>query len=163
MIPGFGKLSESQFQTTKDAIAWITVLIAGADGHIEKEETDWAAKVTKIRGYSNPNELTPFYEAVGPEFSDKLHDILSKLTGSVAERQALISRKLEELNAILPLLDNNLGHHLLNSYRSFANHVAKASGGFLGFFNVSAEEAKLLDLPMLNDIPYDDELAEEDE
>ncbi len=162
MIPGFGKLSESQFQTTKDAIAWITVLIAGADGNIAKEETDWAEKVTKIRGYNNPNELTPFYEAVGPEFSGKLHEILSKMPGNVSERQALITRKLEELNDILPLLDNNLGHHLLSSYKSFANHVAKASGGFLGFFNVSAEESKLLELPMLNDIPFDDELAGEE-
>ena len=52
MISGFEKLSESQFQVTKEAIVWITVLIAGADGNIEEEETKWAAKVTKIRGYS---------------------------------------------------------------------------------------------------------------
>lgn len=162
MIPGFEKLSESQFQTTKDAIAWITVLIAGADGNIEKEETDWAAKVTKIRGYSNPNELTPYYEEVGPEFSDKLKDLLSKVPDDISARQEILSRKLETLNTILPLLENNLGHHLLNSYRSFATHVAKASGGFLGFFNVSAEESKLLDLPMLNDIPFDEDLVEDE-
>ena len=79
MLPGFGKLSETQFQITKDALTWITVLIAGADGEIEPEETQWATKVAKIRSYHNPNELTPFYEAVGPEFSDKLKDFIGKM------------------------------------------------------------------------------------
>jgi len=156
MIEGFGKLSDSQIQITKDAIAWITVLIAGADGSIEDEETKWAAKVTKIRGYSNPNELTPFYNAVGVEYQAKLNSLLAHIPEDKQARKELLSRKLEQLNDILPLLDNNLGHHLLSSYRSFAKHVAKASGGFLGFFSISSEESKLLDLPMLQEVPWVD-------
>ena len=157
MISGFEKLSESQFQVTKEAIAWITVLIAGADGNIGEEETKWAAKVTKIRGYSNPNDLTPFYEAVGVDFSAQLKDLISKVPKDTKTRQELLSRKIEQLNQILPLLENNLGHFLLASYRSFAKHVAKASGGFLGFFSVGTEESKLIDLPMLNDIPFEED------
>jgi len=157
MIPGFDKLSESQFQITKDALAWITVLIAGADGDIDQEEKDWAKKVTKIRAYHNPNELTPFYEAVGKEYATKLEKLISSVPRDISERQGILTRKLEQLNTILPLLENNLGHHLLHSYKTFAKHVAKASGGFLGFFSVSSEEAKLLDLPMLNDIPFEEE------
>ena len=62
MIQGFEMLSEEQFDVTKKAITWITILIAGADGEIEKEETEWAKKIAHIRSYHNPNELTPFYE-----------------------------------------------------------------------------------------------------
>jgi len=40
MIEGFERVSEEQFIILKDAIAWITALIAGADGDIDKEETD---------------------------------------------------------------------------------------------------------------------------
>lgn len=156
MIPGFEKLSEAQFQITKDAIVWITILIAGADGHIDEDETKWATKVTKIRGYSNPNELTPFYEAVGLEYSAKLKSMIVKAPSEDTARQALLTRKIEQLNNILPLLENNMGHFLLASYRSFAKHVAKASGGFLGFFSIGSEEGKLIDLPMLSDIPFED-------
>jgi len=154
MIQGFGKLSESQFQSTKDAIAWITILIAGADGNIDAEEKEWAAKVTKIRGYHNPNELTPFYEAVGPEFASKLEDLLKHAPSDVKERTELFTRKIEQLNEVLPLLEGNLGHYLSESYRTFAEHVAKASGGFLGFMSVSNAESKLIELPMLNKIEF---------
>lgn len=156
MLPGFGKLSETQFQITKDALTWITVLIAGADGEIEPEETQWATKVAKIRSYHNPNELTPFYEAVGPEFSDKLKDFIGKMPKDLGEREAILIRKLSQLNSILPLLENNLGHHLIASYRSFAKHVAKASGGFLGFFSINADESKFIGLTMLKDIPFEE-------
>ena len=52
MIEGFSNINELQFEVTKDAIGWITVLIAGADGNIDKEETAWAEKLTKIRSYA---------------------------------------------------------------------------------------------------------------
>ena len=149
-------LSEEQFDVTKKAITWITILIAGADGEIEKEETEWAKKIAHIRSYHNPNELTPFYEEVGKDFSSILNNLLDQLPPGTNDRQELLIRQLSKLNNILPLLDNNLGHLLLKSYRSFAKHVAKASGGFWGFLSVGKEEDKLIDLPMLNDIPFVD-------
>lgn len=163
MIQGFEKLSVNQFQSTKDAIVWITILIAGADGEIDNEEKEWAAKVTKIRGYHNPNELTPFYEAVGAEFSDKLEALLKEIPSDVNERTALFTRKIEQLNSILPLLNGNLGHYLSQSYRTFALHVAKATGGFLGFMSVSNAESKLVDLPMLDKIEFIDLNESEEE
>ena len=163
MIPGFGKLSESQFQIAKDAIAWISVLIAGADGKIDDEEKEWAAKVAHIRSYHNPNELTPFYEEVGKEFDSKMTQLLANVPLDVKERTAVLSRKLEQLNDILPQLDNNLGYHLVKSYRSFAEHIAKASGGFLGFFSVSAAESKLISLPMINEIEWVEQDVTEEE
>ena len=156
MIQGFEMLSEEQFDVTKKAITWITILIAGADGEIEKEETEWAKKIAHIRSYHNPNELTPFYEEVGKDFSSILNNLLDQLPVGTNDRQELLIRQLSKLNNILPILDNNLGHLLLKSYRSFAKHVAKASGGFLGFLSVGKEEDKLIDLPMLNDIPFVD-------
>ena len=158
MITGLEKLTDDQRQKTTDAMAWITVLIAGADGKIDADETAWAEKVTKIRGYHNPpNQLTSFYEAVGAEFSDKLDNLIANVPENVSERNAILTRKLEQLNDILPLLDkNNMGFHLLASYRSFAEHIAKSSGGFLGFFSVSTDESNLIGLPMINDIPFVD-------
>lgn len=156
MIKGFEPLSETQFKLAKEAIAWITLLIATADGEMDEEEQKWAAKVTKIRGYHNPNELTEYYEAVGRDYSAQLSELMAKLPASATERRGILTRKLEQLNDVLPLLKNNLGHLLLKDYKSFAKHVAKASGGFMGFFSVSKEEASLIDLPMINAIPWEE-------
>ena len=160
MIEGFGKLNDAQFQQTKDAIAWITILVGGADGEIDKEEKEWAAKVTKIRSYQYPTSLLmKFYEAVGAEYATKLDDLIENAPKDTKERSELFTRKIEQLNDILPLLDGNLGHYLSESYRSFAKHVAKASGGFLGFMSIDSEEHKLIDLPMLKVVELEDDLA----
>jgi len=156
MIKGFETLSATQFEITKDAIAWITLLIATADGVMDEEEQKWAAKITKIRSYHNPNELTEFYEEVGKDYAAKVAELMNKLPADAAERRGILTRKLQQLNTVLPLLNNNLGHLLLKDYKSFAHHVAKASGGFLGFLSVSKEEAKLMDLPMIDPIPWEE-------
>jgi len=45
---------------------------------------------------------------------------------------------------------------------SFAEHIAKASGGIMGFFSVNAAEAKLIQLPMLHPIIYTPSQEEEE-
>ena len=157
MVPGFKKLSESQYQATKDALVWITVLIAGADGEIDEKETNWAEKITQIRGYHNPNSLTAFYDEVGHSFSEDLTDFIKRAPSDVQERSELIVRKLTQLNDILGLLDNDLAYELYSSYQSFAEHIAKASGGFLGFMRVNSDEEKFLNLPMINEIILEEE------
>ena len=152
MIEGFEALNEDQFETTKDAIGWITILIAGSDGEINQAETAWAEKLTKIRSYNSPMDLENFYTEVGKDFSEKMSLLLERVPSETKERTELLGRKIRQLNDILPLLDNKIAYHLYTSYKSFANHVAKASGGFLGFFTVSSEEKKLIDLPMLNEV-----------
>jgi len=159
MIQGFENISENQFDVLKNAISWITVLIAGADGKIDKEETDWAVKLTKIRSYANPNSLTPFYEEVGKDFTKKLKDLLAAVPQDTQKRNELLQRKLAEINEILPKLDNKIAYALYQSYTSFAEHVAKESGGFMGFFSISKEETNWIGLPMIDPI----ELEEGDE
>lgn len=159
MIEGFENISENQFKVLKNAISWITVLIAGADGNIEKEETEWAEKLTKIRSYANPNNLTNFYEEVGKDFKATLEDLIENAPKGKEERNQILERKLSEINTILPLLPNSIAYALHGSYTSFAKHVAKQSGGFLGFFSISKEENQWIGLPMIDPI----ELAEEEE
>ena len=152
MIEGFDRVSEEQFVILKDAIAWITILIAGADGDIAKEETAWAEKLTKIRSYANPNSLTPFYKEVGVDFQDRLHNILDALPIGKKKREEILTANLTQVNDAIKLLDSELASELYKSYLSFAKHVAKQSGGFLGFFNIDKDEETLMDLSMINPI-----------
>ncbi len=156
----FQELTDSEYQKLKDAIALITVLITGADGQVRQNELDWAAKVTKIRSYNMSEDLKAFYKEVGIHYSAQLDQYFESFPGSIEERTRLISERLAQLNPILAKLHPRVGARLYKSFLSFAKHVAKASGGFLGFFNINKEEAKLIGLPMLKPIHFADEEEE---
>jgi len=145
-------ISQDQKETLIHAVSWITILIAGADGSIENEELEWAKKITQIRAYKYPKVLENFYVEVGKTFQANIDALISELPGDVSKRTSILSEKLATLNPILAILDNESAYSLYNSYTSFAEHIAKSDGGFLGFFSVSPEEKKLIGLPMLDQI-----------
>ncbi len=157
----FSQISEIEYQELKDAFAHITLYIAGADGSIDEEETQWAAKVMQIRSYKMTDDMLDFYKEVNNEFDTKLAKFTANLPNDTATRTHSIAQKLSELNSILPKLENKVGAHLYIGYVSFAEHVAKSTGGFFGFFSVGKEESKLLGLEMLT--PIKAEVSEEEE
>ena len=152
MISEFEHLNEEEVSLLIDAIPLITILIGGADGELDHQELEWAKKVTEIRAYKNPDNLKDFYSIVGESYDTKLKKHLTELPKGVEERTLAISDKLAKINDILPKLDEEYRKEIYDSYISFAHHVAKASGGFLRFLNVSKEEKDLMDLPMINEI-----------
>lgn len=151
MLDNFN-VSQDQKETLIDAVSWITILIAGADGNIEKEELEWAKKITQIRAYKYPQALENFYSEVGKTFQSKIDNLVSELPKDVKARTSALSEKLATLNPILATLDNETAYSLYKSYTSFADHIAKSHGGFLRFFSVSVEEKKLIGLPMVDPI-----------
>ncbi len=145
-------LNTEEQQLLTDAIAYITVLVAGADGNIDPKEIAAAETVTEVRSFSYLEELRPYYDLVGQTYTEKLNELIEKLPTEVNERQQAISDELSKLNAILAKLDIHIGHVLYESFVSFAKHVAKASGGFLGSFSIGNEEKKVIELPMIDPI-----------
>lgn len=158
MTEYFKVLSDAEFDQLKDAVSLITVYIGGADGEFDDEEFEWAEKITKIRSYNLPESLATFYEQVGVDFHDKVEDLKKTLT-DVTSRNKYVEEKLTALNPILAKINPKLGAELYSSYISFAKHVAKASGGFLGFFSIGPKEAELLDLNMITPIIWEEEEA----
>lgn len=151
------RLSEGEKDQLIDAIPLITVLIAGADGEIDKEEKDWAAKLTKIRSFASNDLLHDYYHSVGLGFDNKLAAIMNNMPTGQADRNSYLSEKLALLNPILAKLDAKVAYSLYKDFKSFASHVAKASGGFLRFGAVSKEEKKLIPLTMLDSIDFEEE------
>lgn len=156
MTEYFKVLSDAEIDKLKDAISLITVYIAGADGNIDEDEVKWAEKITSIRSYSMPDGLKEFYEDVGIDFQDRVNNYISSLD-NLEKRNTHVEQKLEALNPILAKLSPKMGALLYSSYISFAKHVAKASGGFLGFFSIGPAEAAILDLKMLIPIVWEEE------
>ena len=149
MFEYFKDLSEKESSLVVDAIAYITVLIAGADGKIDHKEKEWATKVTKIRSYNLPVGLKDYYKIVGENYQERLDELIETLPQDVEERSTLIQNRLAELNDILPKMNRNFSIQLVESYRSFAEHVARASGGFLGFGSLSSKEKEVMGLDMI--------------
>ena len=157
MTEHFNVLSKEEYTTLTEAISYITMYIAAADGEIDHEEKEWAEKVTKIRSYNLPEDLRSFYKDVGVDFHEKLEGLIASLPKPEAERVAFIEKHLTQVNPVLAKLHPKLGSELYTSFRSFAKHVAKASGGFLGFFSVGPKEAELIELSMIDEITYEEE------
>jgi hypothetical protein len=158
----FSQLSEAEYQKLKDAFAQITVLIAGADGSIEEEETAWAQKITNIRSYKMVEDLKEFYSELSAEFLQKVNQFTTLSSAEPAARNASISASLAELNPILAKLDVKTGAILYSGLKTFATHVAKSTGGLFGFFSIDKSEKALLGLPMIHPI-IDPEAETEEE
>lgn len=155
MLEQFCNLSEDETKKLLDALPLITVLIAGADGKFEKEEMDWADKVTHIRSYKLKGELKDFYAEVHTNLMEKVQYFMDSMPSGVNERTIIISERLSDLNPILAKLDPSIGSKLYSGFVSFAEHIAKASGGVMGFFSINHAESKLIGLPMLSPVIYD--------
>lgn len=156
MTEHFRILSSSEYDQLKDMISYITFYIAGADGNIDEGEMEWAEKIAKIRSYNLPEDLRSFYSDVGVDFQEKLDYLKNSLSKDQEERMSYLAGKLAEINPILAKLDSKLGSELYKSFRSFAKHVASATGGFLGFFTIGPKEAELIKLSMINEISHEE-------
>ena len=148
----FQGITEDDQEILKQAIAQITVLIAGADGNIDTTEVGWATKLTTIRSYSYAEKLQAFYATVGENFVDDVNDLIKELPPETEARTKELTSLLEELNGVFDKLENRIAVNLYESFLSFAEHVAKASGGFLRFASISMEEKDLICLPMIHPV-----------
>lgn len=154
MLDEFKGISESEYTQLKDAVAAITILIAGADGTIEEQETNWAVKVTKIRSYSLPRRLSTFYKEVGRSFKDDLEPLKSDFKTDPEGTMQRLKFHLASLNDVFAKLeDREVAYELYLSLRSFARHVARSTGGVLGWGSIGPEEDELIGLTMIHPVP----------
>ena len=154
MIADFENLTTAEYEKLRNSVAWVALLISGADGKIDSEEISWASKIAKIRSYSGPEVLNEFYQDVGENFNSYFQSIIEESPKETKTRSEIASAKLAELNPILAKFSPYIAYTVYKSLQTFATHVAKASGGFLRMWSISHEEDKYVKLPMLNEVPY---------
>lgn len=150
----FKGLMPPDYEQLKAAIAEIAILIAGADGTVHDDEKIWAEKVTKIRSYNLPPRLSEFYKEVGQTFKQDLDVWTEKFIDDGEKTNQDVKSKLAKLNNIFAKLENRrIAYELYLSFRSFARHVARSTGGFLGWSSIGPEEDELIGLTMIHPIP----------
>jgi hypothetical protein len=151
MLREFRNLNDSEKDFLTKAPILVCVLIAGADGTIDKKEVNEAIVQAKRR--QAQHGLTEFYAEVGQDFEDKLKIVLRDYPSDPVQRNKLISDDLKIINEIFPKLDKDFALRLYKSLREIAMKIAQSSGGILGMNSIGKAESEFVELPMIKEPP----------
>lgn len=151
MLRSFEQLEEAEQQLVLDAIPLITILVAGADGEMDADEVAWAEKLANIRSFDFNNKLNRYYEQVNKGFEQRLNHYNEALPTETEARLRAVTEKLTEINGILRKMDELDAVLLYKNFKSFAKHVAKASGGIMRWLSIGPREAEVIELPMMDE------------
>lgn len=132
------------------APAVVAYLIGGADNDFDKKQVAQSKHIVKLRSSFGDTLLFDFFTTVNENFDVKLDALVQKYQHLQAEeRTTVLVNELTALNNIFAKIDTIYVKALVNSLRSYAKEVAKASGGFLGMLDINYEEEHLIGLEML--------------
>jgi len=151
MIPELEHLRDDEIEALRKGPLLVSILIAGTDGNIDKNEVKQAISVAHSKKTRAREGLIEFYKKVARDFENELHLLIKELPKTAVESNPIIIRYLKKLNRIIVKLDKSFAINYYGSLKDMAKKVAEASGGIMGYLIVSYEEAKLLELNMIKD------------
>ncbi|MBK6339990.1 MAG: hypothetical protein IPH74_15515 [Bacteroidetes bacterium] len=148
-IASLSQLSTEEVNLVLNTPALVSLLIGGADNNFDNEEKERAKKIVAFRKTTGDPLLFEYFNLVEETFENEIQILSERYSGDALERNSKITEELVKLNEILPKMDHNYANALLQNWRTLAKGVAEASGGFLGMFEESSEEAHLVGLKMI--------------
>jgi hypothetical protein len=151
MIPEFDKLSDKEIELMFKAPVLACILIAGADGDIDKKEIRSAIEFATRKQKKEHSTLEEFYSYVAEDFEDKFKIVFQSYPHNANERNPLITTELAELNKILPRLEKTFATAFYRSIKEVSVRIAGSSGGLLGMRKIGDAEAQFVGLPMVKD------------
>jgi hypothetical protein len=147
----FDYLTRDEQDVLYFAPAWIALLIAGADDHIDSKELKVAEAFIDDKKDQDDEELRIFYTKVVKDFQTNLKGYKELLPEETQKRNLLLVEQLERLNVILPQIDGAFARQYYRDMKALALKVAEASGGILALNPVSEKEKEFLNLSMINE------------
>jgi hypothetical protein len=151
MISSLEGLTNAEQEFMLKAPILVCILIAGADGDIDRDEIKGAIAQADKRQRNASGAMMELYREIGEDFEDKLKILLQAYPVEVTQRNPLIVDELLQLNSILPKVDKVFAMQFYQSIRDLALKVAESSGGWFGMKSVGEAEAKYVKLPMIKD------------
>ncbi|MBK9636196.1 MAG: hypothetical protein IPO64_17420 [Bacteroidetes bacterium] len=148
-IASLSQLSTEEVNLVLNTPALVSLLIGGADNNFDNEEKERAKKIVAFRKTTGDPLLFEYFNLVEETFENEIQILSERYSGDALERNSKITEELVKLNEVLPKMDHNYANALLQNWRTLAKGVAEASGGFLGMFEESSEEAHLVGLKMI--------------
>lgn len=152
MIPEFSKLNDQQIELMLRAPFLVCILIAGADGTIDKKEIKSAIAIAQ-KSEKAKGILGGYFTELTQDFEDKLKITIQAYPYEATQREPMIMEELIALNLIWPKLDKRFATAFYDSLREIAGKIAGSSGGVLGIKSVGSEEARYIKLSMIQEPP----------
>lgn len=148
MTTELSKLSSGEQELMVKAPLLVCILIAGADGNIDRKEIKKAINIVqkKQKGF---DPVAGLFKELAQDFEDKLKIIEQGYPYEATQRTPLISEELAGLNHVLPRLPQSYAKGYYEMLLMLAREVASSSGGLLGMKSIGSEEAKLIKLAMI--------------
>lgn len=151
MIQEFEILSQRERELMYSLPVYVAVLIAGADGEIDKREVSRANNIANDKIKNARKDLILYYNQANENFEDKLKMAIANLPSGTKERQKFLVDKLKESNESFEKLPKKFSVELYASLKEVAKKIAEASGGVFGYMAIDFEESKLIELKMIED------------
>lgn len=151
MISHLEGLTDAEQEFMLKAPILVCILIAGADGDIDRDEIKGAISQAKKRQRNASDQMMELYREIGEDFEDKLKILLQTYPMEVTQRNPMIVEELSQLNNILPRVNKDFATQFYQSICDLALKVAESSGGWFGMKSVGDAEAKYVKLPMIKD------------
>jgi hypothetical protein len=150
MVPELQKLSEAQAELVIKAPFLVCILIAGADGKIDKKEIKEAINIAQNK-HKKASQMQAFFKELATDFEDKLKILIQSYPYESTQRNPLIVAELAELNQCFSLLPFAFATEYYALLKDIAQGIASSSGGGLMGLgeSIAPEEAKYLHLPMI--------------
>jgi hypothetical protein len=150
MIKEFNRLNDNEVEIMLKAPILVCILIAGADGNIDRKEIKEAIAFAQ-KNKNSKNELANYFREVSEDFEDKIMITIQSYPFQSDLRAPLISKELSQLNPILKKIDAKFAMIFYNMLKDIAEKIAASSGGLLGLKSVDDQEAQYLKLSMIAD------------
>jgi hypothetical protein len=150
MIREFGKLNNEEIELLFKAPFLVCILIAGADGTIDRKEIKGAINIAQTK-HKKASILTPYFNELTEDFEDKLKILIQGYPYESTQRSPLIIAELSELNKVWSKLPKQFSVEFYDVLKDIARGIALSSGGMLGMNSIGSEEAKYLQLSMIQD------------
>ena len=148
MIKEFDNLTDNETELMLKAPVLVCILIAGADGTIDKKEIKEAIAQTQKKTKAS---LAGYLKEVSQDFEDKIKILIQSYPYESTQRNPILIEELGQLNRIWKKLDKGFAVQVYHMLKDLAQKIASSSGGLWGMKTVTNEEAKFLLLPMISD------------
>lgn len=148
MIREFEKLTDGEIDLMLKAPVLVCILIAGADGTIDKKEIKEA--ITQTRKKTSAT-LSDYLNEVSQDFEDKLKVLIQSYPHVPSERGVMITKELGQLDSVFAKMDRRFAAQVYQMLKQLASKIASSSGGIWGLNTVTDEEAKYLELSVIRD------------
>ena len=150
MIKEFRNLDRHESEFMFSVPMLVCILIAGADGDIDRKEIREAISVAS-KNKESSGILSDYFREVANDFEDKLKVLIQSYPYESTQRDPIITEDISRINRLWAKLDPEFSVNLYRMLLDLSEKIASSSGGWLGIKSVGSQEARYVKLPMIQD------------